>query len=184
MRFTYAIHPDPQQAIRLMRNVIQMLTKANFTPSTHPLLALNRIHQTLLIASMADGKLTQSLLDDTIKTAAQTVAGLSQILRPGHPVRAIAIAELGKLLAVDEPEPASTPANNTFPPSGPKRLKLAMATLRQAMDELCVGFGRENGGGETGKDVRDLLANVEKELDVWNGRTRDALEDSLIAGKN
>ncbi len=93
--------------------------------------------------------------------AAKSVAGLARLLRPGHPVRGIALAELGKLLVVDEPDPKHVPSES-FPPSGPDRLKLAVTTLRQAMDELRVGFGTASDGGETGSEIGRCLRTRRK----------------------
>ncbi|PPQ87599.1 hypothetical protein CVT24_007785, partial [Panaeolus cyanescens] len=44
----------------------------------------------------------QSKLDNAIRSATRTVSGLCEILSQGHPQRGIALAELGKLLCVDE----------------------------------------------------------------------------------
>lgn len=177
---------DPIKALHITRNILQHLTNAKLTPATHPLLAIYRLHQSLLIPSLSSAENpSQSALDEVINIAAKSVAGLSHILRPGHPVRGVALAELGKLLAVDEPEPNSTAATSasTFPPSGPDRLKLAVSTLRQATDELRIGFGAVSDGGETGKEVREILANAEKEVSVWDVRIRGALEDAVMSSR-
>lgn len=57
----------------------------------------------------------QEALDEAIRAATRASNGINQILAEGHPVRGIALAELGKLLAVDEPSPTDV----TVPPSGP-----------------------------------------------------------------
>lgn len=112
------------------------------------------------------------MLDDAARASAKTVAGLSAIHPEGHPVRGIAIAELGKILVVDEPpsddkkvKGAGEPA---FPPSGAARLRLACETLIRARGELEVGFGGE--GGMMGRMIRELGGRVERELGVWDGR--------------
>jgi hypothetical protein len=105
------------------------------------------------------------------------------------------LAELGKLLAVDEPKPAHihdphgpkaqasssdlNPNSPSYPPSGPARLKLAHQTLLQALQELKVGFGSagKQAGGQTGEEVRKMAVDVEKELSVWKDGVRNALED-------
>ncbi|KAF5336582.1 hypothetical protein D9611_006638 [Ephemerocybe angulata] len=108
----------------------------------------------------------QNALDDAIRAATRAKTGLSQVLVYGHPVRGVAAAELGKLLAVDEPAPpqpnldvndnlnAPMPPPNSpaYPPRGPKRLKLALEVLVEAWKELVVG---------------DAIVGVEKELGVW-----------------
>jgi SET and MYND domain-containing protein len=94
----------------------------------------------------------------------------------GHLLRGLALAELGKLLSVDEPVPKYLEGNDNrdesdqkgvFPPSGPARLRLAKETLIRAQMELMVGFGWVNEGGEVGMEVGDWLVRVEKELQVW-----------------
>ncbi|PCH45077.1 SET domain-containing protein [Wolfiporia cocos MD-104 SS10] len=174
-------YKDPAKAKQLTTNMIPILTSARLTPSCHPLLAMTRLHQELLIASLPTS-LTQEVLDDTIRTAGKYSAGLSALLPGGHPVRGVALAELGKLLAVDEPAPRTdAPAQqNTFPPSGPARLKLAYETLVRAHDELVVGFGADNGGGQVGREVREAIVSLEKELGMWTQGIKNVLEDSQV----
>ena len=147
---------------------------------------MTRLHQELLVADLSTS-LTQQVLDDTIRTTAKYSAGLSSVLPKGHPVRGVALAELGKLLAVDEPTPpedAGTPQGQSrFPPSGPARLKLAYETLVKAREELIVGFGTDNGGGLVGKEVRKAIVRLEKELGVWTQRVKDAIEDARAMKK-
>lgn len=172
---------DPAKATQLTTNIIPILISTGLTPSSHPLLAMTRLHQELLIASLPTS-LSQETLDEVIRTAAKYSAGLQPILPKGHPIRAIALAELGKLLAVDEPAPHDGPAQTaTFPPSGPPRLKLAYESLVRAHEELLVGFGKTNAGGHVGCDVRDAIARLEKEIGVWTAGVRNALEDSALA---
>lgn len=123
-------------------------------------------------------------LDDTIRVARNIFSGLEAILKPGHPIRGIQLAELGKLLAVDETRRAASDEadklhlpQDKFPPSGPARLKLAVQTLKRAHEELLVGFGTANEGGQVGREVRDQLVELERELGVWNQGIRNVLED-------
>lgn len=175
---------EPEKAKRITTNMISILTAAHLTPSCHPLLAITRLHQELLIASLPMS-LTQELLNDTIRTAGKYSAGLSAILPPGHPVRGVALAELGKLLAVDEPSPFADPTGNNekFPPSGPVRLQLAYETLVHARDELVIGFGERNGGGQIGQEVREVIVRLENEMGVWAHGIKNVLEDTK-AGNN
>ncbi|KAF8067952.1 hypothetical protein FPV67DRAFT_1166626 [Lyophyllum atratum] len=172
---------DPAKSKQLTTNLIPILTSSGLTPSSHPLLALTRLHQSLLIESLPS-PLTQDSLDDAIPATTRSNTGLSSILHYGHPVRAITLAELGKLLAVDEPAPrqASSPAEAAllYPPSGPARLKLAYETMLRARNELLVGFGTKNEGGQVGKEVRDGVVALEKEIGVWKQRVRNVLEDT------
>ena len=142
-------------------------------------------------------KEAQEALDEAIRAATHAFTGLSQILPEGHPARGVALAELGKLLCVDEPLPKNAelrtlssppsfppPQFTSYPPSGPERLKLAYGTLIQALSELKVGFGSgENEGGEVGRNVKKLTADVEKELSVWKEGIKDAFRDAVQAAK-
>jgi len=172
---------DPAKSKQLTTNLIPILTSANVTPSSHPLLALSRLHQSLLVSSFSV-PLTQDSLDDAIRAATRSCEGLSRVFTPGHPVRGIALAELGKLLAVDEPTPRqpASPAEAAllYPPSGPARLKLAHDTLVKARSELLVGFGAVNEGGEVGRQIRETVVALEKELAVWRQGVRNVLEDA------
>ncbi|KIM40724.1 hypothetical protein M413DRAFT_446114 [Hebeloma cylindrosporum] len=153
----------------------------------------------------------QEALDEAIRAARRAYTGLSQVLVEGHPMRGIACAELGKLLSVDEPHPthleapgegtnAASPSLSgpsaaatspmgvsmsppTYPPSGPARLKLAYETLVRARTELMIGFGGKNEGGEVGRDVRNQIAEIEKELMVWKSGIRNAWQDRPKQGK-
>ena len=178
-------HIDPQKTKKLASNVIDVMTQAGLTPSCHPLLAVMRLYQELLIATLSES-LTQEALDDAIRTSAKYVAGLSAILPVGHPVRGVALAELGKLLAVDEPAPPTDPSASLdrFPPSGSARLKLAHETLVRAREELLIGFGTDNGGGLVGREVREAIVRLEKELGAWTQGIRNALEDAKAAKAN
>jgi len=138
----------------------------------------------------------QERLDDAIRSAMRTCDALNQVVTYGHPIRGLAIAELGKLLSVDEPSPGhlvenglSSPTRSsaclpaTSLPSGPRRLRLAYETLVCARGELMVGFGGgKNEGGKVGNEVRKLLIDVERELAVWKDGIRNAIA-SLPQGR-
>ncbi|KIM76188.1 hypothetical protein PILCRDRAFT_78079 [Piloderma croceum F 1598] len=167
---------DPAKAIQLTSNLIPILISAGLTPSCHPLLALTRLHQSLLISSF-QSDMTQDILDETIRMIAKSTAGLSSNLRVGHPVRGVALAELGKALAVDEPAPKANTTAVTFPPSGPQRLKSAYETLVQARNELFIGFGKQNDGGQVGQEIRESIVSLEKEIGVWSQGVRNVIQD-------
>ncbi|KAL5514375.1 hypothetical protein ACEPAG_2463 [Sanghuangporus baumii] len=191
---------DPEAALNLVQNMVQTLS-TRLPPSAHPLLALIRLGQNMLITQLTQ-ETTQATLETSIQYAMAYVKGLLSILPPGHPVRAVAISELGKLLAVDEPAPPTSdvpmlPATNDKEsleqakpvhelkiPRGPARLKRAVKVLQQAYLELCIAFGKVNGGGEVGKSVREMLISLEKELGVWQSGIRNALEDTLAEQKS
>lgn len=168
---------DTFKALQLTTNIIPLLTSSKLTPSSHPLLALTRLHQSLLLATLPS-PLTQEALDNLILATSSSVAGLSVILSPGHPIRALALAELGKLLAVDEPSPTQDRDTTRFPPSGPARLKAAYDALVRAKSELAIGFGVKNDGGEVGREVREMIVRVEKELQVWKQGIQNVIEDT------
>ncbi|PVG02272.1 SET domain-containing protein [Serendipita vermifera] len=158
---------DPGQALRLTTNLISLLSPF-VPPASHPLLSLMRLRQSLLISEMeSDG----NLVDETIRVSAQIVAALVELLPMGHPVRGVAIAELGKLLRVDEPS-AKPEGDESFPPRGYQRLVLARDTLLRAKNELDVGFGM--GGGMLGDGVRNLLDNTDRELAVYRKGVKGA----------
>ena len=217
---------DPQKSIQLTTNLIPITISAGLVPAAHPLLALSRLNTSLLIthlpiteplieeihspqvqvdlssqdAPQLTQKDVQEALDEAIRSATRSNTGLAQILTDGHPIRGVALAELGKLLSVDEPHPthlvpsqsgvttSSTPLSSSsssnmmlppsYPPSGPQRLKLAYETLRKARSELMIGFGGgSNEGGEVGQHVRRQVVELEKELGVWKTGIRNAYDD-------
>lgn len=178
---TFTCLLDRSKALQLTTNLIPILTSAGLTPPSHPLLALTRLHQSLLISSLQN-EISSDTLDEAIRAAAKSTAGLSELLCEGHPVRGIAFAELGKILAVDEPvstteNPLSIPAP-AFPPSGPPRLKLAYETLVRARNELLVGFGKANDGGQVGQEIREAIVSLEKEIGIWSQGVRNVIEAS------
>ncbi|KAF4613860.1 hypothetical protein D9613_008115 [Agrocybe pediades] len=210
---------DPKKAMQLTTKLVPILISAGLVPAAYPLLALSRLGASLSIAHLPSSdpqveevfspevegekmtpELAQEALDDAVRAATRASTGLSQILVEGHPVRGIALAELGKLLSVDEPKPTHVEPKDTtsspvipstssfvlnpklraapYPPSGPPRLKLAYETLVRARMELMIGFGGgKNEGGEVGKQVRQLAVDIEKELMVWKSGVRNALQD-------
>ena len=167
------------KAQQLTTNMIPILTSAKVLPSSHPLLALTRLRQSLLLATFPPN-LTQDALDGLIRATSASVTGLTAVFPPGHPTRALPLAELGKLLAVDEPapRPAGAAGASAFPPSGPARLRLACETLIRARDELLISFGERNEGGEVGREIREMVVRVERELGAWNQGVRNVMEDT------
>ncbi|KAH9985658.1 SET domain-containing protein [Russula compacta] len=175
---THLQFSDLPKAHQLTNNTIPILTSAKALPSSHPLLALARLHQSLLLATFPSN-LTHDALDGLIRASFASVTGLSAVLPPGHPARALALAELGKLLAVDEPAPRpATAGAAAFPPSGPARLRLASETLIRARDELLISFGERNDGGEVGREVREIVVRLERELAAWDQGIRNVIEDT------
>jgi hypothetical protein len=160
---TQSTYADPIHARVLTYNLVNLL-KPRMALTSHPFLALLRLHQSLLIDALAADP---SHLDAAIKTNAEVVAALTDLLPYGHPIRAVSIAELGRLLCVDEPAATDGGQGDTFPPRGIHRLKLAKDTLERAMAELSIGFGE--GGGEVGRRVREDLGNIQKEIELFNG---------------
>ncbi|KAF8157108.1 hypothetical protein B0H34DRAFT_849014 [Crassisporium funariophilum] len=213
---------NAEKAIQLTTKLIPILVSAGLVPAAHPLLALSRLNASLLIAHLSPSeaeieniaspgvqasfpnkpeqtsqKDAQESLDEAIRAATRSCTGLSQILVEGHPMRGIALAELGKLLSVDEPNPTHLDPNRAdrtatsppsalalnmtapaYPPSGPQRLKLAYETLVRARKELMIGFGGGNNeGGEVGQNVRKLVVELDKELSVWKTGVKNVMED-------
>ncbi|KAH9962254.1 SET domain-containing protein [Russula dissimulans] len=170
---------DTREAQRLTSTFIARITSANALPSSHPLLGLTRLYQSLLLAALPQNP-TQDALDELIRLSFASVKGLSAILPHGHPARALALAELGKLLAVDEPAPRSATAvaagaEAAFPPSGAARLCLACEMLIGAREELLISFGE---GSEVGREVRETVVRIERELAAWSQGIRNVIEDT------
>ncbi|KAI0795428.1 SET domain-containing protein [Abortiporus biennis] len=184
---------DLAKAKQLTTNMIPIMSSSGLTPSSHPLFAMTHLHQEILVDSLSS-EITQDVLDEAIRTATKYNAGLTTLLSYGHPVRGIAFAELGKLLAVDEPSPrdldrnqststvgggsSSLSTSTVYPPSGPARLTLALEALIRARDELMIGFGKGNGGGSIGKEVREVIARIEGELGAWKMGVNNVIEDT------
>lgn len=107
----------------------------------------------------------------------------------GHPVRGIALAELGKLLCVDVdptlgtsdkgPSSSSEEPNRALP-RGPERLQLAAQVLYRAREELVIGFGREHGGGQVGNAVDGMLKDLEREASVWRKATMSGANTAAL----
>lgn len=130
----------------------------------------------------------QARLDGAIRASYAVVLGLKDVLRTGHPVRALAVAELGKLLAADEPAPtfggeSDSSLNNGLVVSGAGRLRLALETLRQAHAELLIAFGTSTGGGDVGKDIREMVVMLEKEMGIWTSGIGNVVRDAIEAKK-
>lgn len=147
----------------LTLNLVNLL-KPRMALTSHPLLALLRLHQSLLVHALAADP---DLLDAAIGTNAEVVVALTELLTYGHPVRAVSISELGRLLCVDEPVTIHGEQEDSFPPRGIHRLKLAKDTLERAMAELSIGFGES--GGDVSRRVREDLDNIRKEIELFNG---------------
>ncbi|KAJ6476933.1 hypothetical protein C8R45DRAFT_833764 [Mycena sanguinolenta] len=189
---------DPDKAMQLASKLVPILTSAGLAPSAHPLLALMRLHTALLIAGLHPSSTSttatttpeeaQATLDAAVVSATKGVTGLDTVLRYGHPVRGIARAELGKLLAVDEPAPrapgSAAEEAVRYPPSGARRLRLALETLLLARAELSVGFGTANDGGAVGRGVREDIVRLERELGVWKKGLGEAWRDAKEAGRS
>ncbi|KAF7350303.1 Histone-lysine N-methyltransferase ASHR1 [Mycena venus] len=169
---------DPAKARQLTSKLIPILTSAGLTPPSHPLLALTRLHTALLIADLpqpqSQSPITpteaQASLDEAVVAATKAVAGLDA---------------LGRLLAVDEPAPRApgSAAEDAlrYPPSGAKRLRLALETLVHARAELSVGFGAANEGGVVGRGLREDIVRLERELGMWKKGVGEALRDAREA---
>ena len=188
---------DPAYAARIATNMISILTSAEVTNGSHPLLGLLRSQHylfTMSLASSADAlaRMTptttakeehQKLLDDAIRTAARVLQGLVEVLPFGHPIRAVHLSEFGMLCATDETAsnvPAlSLPSNEkVFPPTGAARLQLAINYLIEARKELLIAFGKE--GGDVGERVRETLIQLEAEMGIWKEGVKTAWKEQVV----
>jgi len=138
-----------------------------------------RLRHSLLILEM---KPQDGQIDDIIRLSAQVVTGLVDLLPLGHPTRGVALAELGKLLCVDEPKASSEELEKTpFPPQGYNRLALAKDTLIRAHGEVQIGFGP--GGGDLGDEIHKILENIEREMAVYRKGVNNLRASAATAQK-
>ncbi|KAG8757292.1 hypothetical protein FRC14_002175 [Serendipita sp. 396] len=172
---------NPAYALSLTMNLMGLVSPLS-PPTSHPRLALMRLLQTLSIESMSTKESdTSTSVDDVIRLSAQVVAALMDLLSRGHPIRGLAIATLGRLLCVDEPElPSDASIEQPFPPRGYQRLVLAKSTLLRAVEELEIGFGP--GGGTLGTETRQMLENTDRELAIFERGVRNAKESLKQTG--
>ncbi|KAG9031102.1 hypothetical protein FRB95_003148 [Tulasnella sp. JGI-2019a] len=192
---------NPEGAMRYTSNLIPLLSR-HVPITSHPLLALYRLHQTLLIgqishevqlisnlsagssahssahASESNPRLPKERVDQVCTIAARSLSAILVVFPAGHPVRGIALAELGKLLCVDVDENAkglkdltgggdditAQGVKDSFP-AGEERLKLSRDTFLRARAELRLGFGGD--GGEVARQVEESIRNIEKEWQGW-----------------
>lgn len=178
---------DPKRAL-LLTTITYNLLLPTLPPSSHPLLALTRFRLPLLISelfllppptSLEEQQQRDGHVDEVCRAAAQCVAGVRAVFPDGHPVRGIALAELGKLFRTDiSSEPDNTPTATVLAsvspdtarfPRGADRLRLAFDTLLRARRELRIGFGAagEHPGGDVGKQVDEMIQDIERELGAW-----------------
>ncbi|KDQ11009.1 hypothetical protein BOTBODRAFT_469989 [Botryobasidium botryosum FD-172 SS1] len=179
---------DPARAL-LLTTITYNLLLPTHPASSHPLLALTRFRIPLLInelfslpqpTSLAEQHQRDAHVDEVCRAAAQCVAGVREVFPEGHPVRGIAIAELGKLLCVEVSPVESSDGGSTSSfetgtilsglettrfPRGADRLRLAFDTLLRARHELGIGFGV--GGGDVGRQVEGMIQGLERELSAW-----------------
>jgi hypothetical protein len=175
---------DPAHARRLVSKLLPLVRAAGLTPGAHPLLALVRLQQEFLLDDLGSAAAAGVDWDmnAAVRNAAAVCAGLDVVLAPGHPVRALARAELGKLLAADEPATASpgptedSESGATWPPTGVERVALAARILAHAHEELCIGFGSASGGGVVGREVRALAQRLESEMGALKRGVRNVRE--------
>lgn len=91
----------------------------------------------------------------------------SALYPPGHPLRAVMFATLGKLLLHETPPcPPLLARMPAVPADRAVQLALARQALVQALDEARCGFGRSVDGGDVAADVRDSLTALEQEQAV------------------
>ncbi len=123
--------------------------------------------------SIQEQETRNTKVDETCHATARVVSGVCEdrIFCFGHPVRGVALAELGKLLCVDV-SPNAPGSNGTGLesygwsriPRGTARLQLAAQILARAQKELEIGFGKD---ADVGKGVRKMLTDLEREVGAW-----------------
>lgn len=132
--------------------------------------------------SLDEQRRRDSAVDEACRIGARCVTGVSGTLQHGHPIRGIALAELGKLLCVDvdsstlQNQSSELGDNNDSEvqlPRGAARLRLAAQVLIRAREELIVGFGRAYGGGQVGNAVDIMIHDLERESHMWSQAAAD-----------
>ncbi|CED82281.1 Predicted histone tail methylase containing SET domain [Phaffia rhodozyma] len=164
-----------------------------YPPWAYPLFPLVRLVCTLLVTSLGAHPTDTDRLEDSIRCAllVSECMGLPSIYPDNHPVRALARAELGKLLLLPPPPPPLLPVPQHSPnPSDaarsvlPKnlfdlaqtkiesiprdpihRLVLARTVLMDALRESRVGFGKPQ-GGLVGLEIAGLVEGVSREIEI------------------
>ncbi|KIK64740.1 hypothetical protein GYMLUDRAFT_258749 [Collybiopsis luxurians FD-317 M1] len=143
-----------------MPGLFSLGADSNMNPS---FLQAQAAGQLILDSATLPIPLTEDHLDETIRTATKNFTSLAAILREGHLVLAIAVVNLGKLLAADEPSPRTPVPNSSgssleaqaiYPPSGFPSLKIA-------------------------REVREMIVALEKEMGVFKQSVRNVLEDTV-----
>lgn len=151
---------------------------SNYLPPTaYPLLPLLRHLSTLLVEALgSQSTQDRTLLEDAMSYSrlVSIALGTSEVYPSGHPARAMALAEFGKLLLLPVPSQdggssaskriSIVPPRLRFniPEEDGQRLRLAREVLLQALWELRIGFGSK--GGLVGRDVEGLLEGSEREI--------------------
>jgi SET and MYND domain-containing protein len=93
---------------------------------------------------------------------------MSALLPHGHPVRGIVLAELGKLLNLEssgespETTGADAAALSFLPKDVKGRMALARETMIKALEELRVGFGKDD--GMVAKEMEMLVEGLTREM--------------------
>ncbi|KAH8833081.1 hypothetical protein DL96DRAFT_1694908 [Flagelloscypha sp. PMI_526] len=155
--------------------LIPLLDAAGFSPAAHPLLALTRLHQSILINTFQMLKLHRIFWMRLFVLRLGMSQGSVRFLWKDILFELLLLHEQGKILSMDEPRVV---------PSGPARLKLAYDVLVRARKELLVGFGKANEGGEVGREMRKLVVSLEKEIGVWKYGVRNVLQDDRESSKS
>lgn len=165
-------------------------------PSAYPLLSLLRAGQTALVTLASTaldtgmGERALDLFDEATRFAMLVVAGMNArgIMVEGHPARAIAVLTLAKLLLTDVYEAvASAPSSKApaihcetsvldrppaLPPRGLQRVLTGKQILEQAIKELTIGFGRQDGGGQLTRLAKEMMRHLDDELKLFSAGAR------------
>ncbi|KAF8331774.1 uncharacterized protein EI90DRAFT_2919583 [Cantharellus anzutake] len=183
---------DPPKAIRYTASSQAALAPYPLHKSSHPLLELSRLHVALLIHELASLPEPKSLkeqasrdtkVDETCRAAACVVSGVcdDRVFALGHPVRGVALAELGKLLCVDVSPDMPPSSSWSRIPRGIDRIHLAVQVLTRARKELEIGCGKE--GGDVGNAIWKMLVDLGREVGAWRRVERsDAFQARVNAG--
>lgn len=129
---------------------------AQLPPSSHPLLQLLRLHALLLTPPAPS---TRSTVLASLTAAAE---GAKRAHPPNHPVVGVILAERAKIMAMPEAQQDRVVLNHESMRQTKDQLAAAVVALREAVAACERGFG----GGDVADEMRGLLRDCERELDM------------------
>ncbi|WWD19917.1 hypothetical protein CI109_104389 [Kwoniella shandongensis] len=153
---------DRAEALSSLSSLIPALL-ARLPPSSHPLLALLRLHALLLNPPRTIPK-----LDLAISQLGLAFTGAQLAYPPNHPTIALIQAEYSKTLSYDQlhsqaaEQAADEDTQRKLQNEARRRLEASLGVMRDALKRLRLGMGGE--GGVTGMELEGLIRGLQVEL--------------------